>query len=203
MRRIGHFVLALAMITVAHLWVPRPVAACSCATPEVGIDSAGRDPGSSVFTAIAGPRVGDRIPVTITRWLKGVPPAGLATIEGDDPQSLCGPTSPPAGGHYLFVTFASETSRMAISGCSVQADLATPEGAALLARATGIFGPGTGPPTGPTGPPTGPTAQPREVAESDQATGDDPMLVPIAIAILFSAGLVAGLFMVLRPRRPR
>lgn len=196
MRRIGHIVLALTMITVAHLWVPGPIVACSCVAPEVGIDSAGRDPGSSVFTAIAGPRVGDRIPVTITRWLKGVPPAGPATIEGDDPQSMCGPTSPPAGGHYLFVTYASETSRMAISGCSVQADLATPEGAALLTKATGLFGPGTGPPG------EGPSP-PAQVAVADQVTAAVAMLVPIAVAVLFAAGLLAGLFVVLGPRRRR
>lgn len=196
MRRIGHIVLALTMITVAHLWVPRPIVACQCVSPEVGLDSAGRDPDSSVFTAIAGVRVGDRIPVTVTRWLRGVPPAGPAAIEGDDPLSMCGPTSPPAGGHYLFVTYASETSRMAISGCSVQADLATPEGAALLTRATGLFGSGIGPSREGLSPPP-------QVAEADRVTAAVAMVVPIAIAVLLAAGLLAGLFAVLGPRRRR
>lgn len=194
MRRIGPVLLALTMITVAHLWVPRPVVACSCASPEVAIDSAGRNPGSSVFTATAGVRVGDSIPVTITRWFKGVPPAGPAIIEGDDPLSMCGPTSPPAGGHYLFVTYTSPTSRLAISGCSVQADLATSEGAGLLGRATELFGPGTAPPMETPSPPT-------QAAEPDPGSFSLATLVPVLAASVAAIGALLGLVLVLARRR--
>jgi len=191
MRRTGPLLLTLAMIVVAHLWVPQPVAACSCVAPMDVIESAGRDPGSAVFTATAGVRVGDSIPVAVTRWFKGLPPIGPAILEGSDPLDMCGSTSPPAGGEYLFVTYTSETSRLAISGCSVQADITGPEGAATLARAIQIYGSGAAPPTdAPT-----PTSQPSLVGGSIAAT-----ILALAVALIFGLGVVVGLVALLRRR---
>ncbi len=190
MRRTAPLLVALAMVVVAHLWIPRPVAACSCVAPTEVLESAGRDPGSSVFTATAGVRIGDSIPVSITRWLKGTPPVGLAVIEGSDPGDMCGSTSPPAGSEYLFVTYTSETSRLAISGCSVQADLTTLDGAAMLARAMDLFGAGAAPPT-------------EAPAPAGLAPGPDSIavLAPAAIAIVAAMGIILGLYLVLGRRR--
>lgn len=190
MRRTGPLLLTLAMIAVAHLWVPQPVAACSCVAPMDSIESSGGDPGAAVFTATAGVRVGDSIPVAVTRWIKGVPSIGPMILEGSDPLDMCGSTSPPAGGEYLFVTYTSETSRLAISGCSVQADIVTPEGAAMLARAMEIYGPGAAPPTNAQAPPSQ-----SFVDGSSTAT-----IVLLAVALIFGLGVVVGLVALFRRR---
>lgn len=192
MRRTGPLLLALAMIVVAHLWVPQPVSACSCVAPMDVIESAGRDPGSAVFTATAGVRVGDSIPVAVTRWFKGLPPIGPAILEGSDPLDMCGSTSPPAGGEYLFVTYTSETSRLAISGCSVQADILAPEGAAMLARAMQIYGSGAAPPTDAPAPPSA------SFVDSSIAT----TIFSVAVALIFGLSVVVGLVALFRRRSP-
>jgi len=178
------------MIVVAHLWVPQPVAACSCVAPMDSIESAGRDPGSAVFTATAGVRVGDSIPVAVTRWFKGLLPIGPAILEGSDPLDMCGSTSPPAGGDYLFVTYTSVTSRLAISGCSVQADIAGPEGAAMLARAMQIYGSGAAPPTDAPAPPS----------QSFVDGGITAAILPLTVALIFGLGVVVGLVALFRRR---
>lgn len=197
MRRTAPLLVAVALVAIAHLFVPRPVAACSCVAPEDIIEMADRDPGTSVFTATAGPRVGDDIPVVVTRWLKGPVPPVPTVIKGGDPLDMCGPTSPPAGGEYLFVTYVSETSRLTINGCSVQADVSTPEGAAMLARAVALFGPGAAPPSEAPVPPDVSSAQPSDggVVGTIMRTA-----APIALAAAFALGLIAGLAPILRRR---
>lgn len=190
MRRTGPLLLTLVMIVVAHLWVPQPVAACSCVAPMDVIESAGRDPGSAVFTATAGVRVGDSIPVAVTRWFKGLPPIGPMILEGSDPLDMCGSTSPPAGGEYLFVTYTSETSRLAISGCSVQADILAPEGAAMLARAMQIYGSGAAPPTDAPAPPS----------ESFLDGSIAATILSVAVALIFGLSVVVGLVALIRRR---
>ena len=190
MRRTGPLLLTLVMIVVAHLWVPQPVAACWCVAPMDVIESAGRDPGSAVFTATAGVRVGDSIPVAVTRWFKGLPPIGPMILEGSDPLDMCGSTSPPAGGEYLFVTYTSETSRLAISGCSVQADILAPEGAAMLARAMQIYGSGAAPPTDAPAPPS----------ESFVDGSIAATILSVAVALIFGLSVVVGLVALFRRR---
>jgi hypothetical protein len=188
MRHAGRLLLVLALVVVGHLFVPLPVAACSCVGPMDIVTGAGREPTTSVFTAIAGPRAGEQIPVTITRWFKGFPPVGPLFIQGGPPDDMCGGTSPPPGGEYLFVTYASETSRYTINGCSVQADTSTPDGAALLAGAVAAFGPGVVP------------------AAPDDDTGLDDMIataIPIALAGLLAVGLAIGAFGIRGRRRDK
>ena len=180
------FALGVVLALSALTWPPT-VKACSCVTPDVALESAGRDPGSSVFTATAGPRLGNDIPVAITRWFKGIPPAGAAVIRGQDPLDMCGPTSPPAGREYLFVTYTAEGSRLTISGCSPQVDVATAEGTAMLARAFELFGSGVAPPSESTAP------EPTTVIDpSNQAVG---ATLAVLIFVLV-AGLAAGLTLV-------
>lgn len=193
MRRLGSLLLALALLVTAHLWVPLPVAACSCVAPMDVLEGAGRDPGASVFTAQAGPRVGNSIPFGITRWFKGIPPIGPAVLEGSPPDDMCGNTTPPAGGEYLFVTYTSETSNLAISGCSVQADLATPDGRAMLARARAIYGGGAAPPTTAAAPTAASTAMP--------TTDPAALVVPIAVGSALLLGIVLGLATIIRRRQ--
>ena len=182
-------------LSVGTLAMPAAVAACSCVTPENIVDAAGRQPGSAVFTATAGARIGDEIPVVVTRWLVGPPPAGAVVLKGAPPGDMCGSTSPPPGGEYLFVTYQNEIARFNINGCSVQADVASPEGQALLARAMGRFGPGVAPDPDPP-----PTAAP----SADMATFAGTAigaLGPLILVVAFGAGLILGVIGVLRRTR--
>lgn len=198
MRRTAPLLVALAMVAVAHLWIPQPVAACSCMDPAATFDNGPLDPGASVFTAVIDVPVAAGIPFRVTRWFAGIPPAGpalLSAVPGDG--ANCGTSGPPPGGEYLFVTYASEIGRYAISSCSLQADVDSPDGIALLAKATRLYGPGVAPPTEP--PPPVATA-PAPVSEPSPL-GLVGTVAPVAVAIAFGVGLLGGLALILRRRR--
>lgn len=182
-------------LALGALAMPTAVAACSCVGPDTIIDTAGREPGSAVFTATAGPRVGDDIPVSVTRWLAGLAPVGAVVLKGSPPGDMCGSTTPPPGGEYLFVTYQSETARFTINGCSVQADIATPEGQALLTRAIGRFGPGVAPDPDP--PPNATSA----IDVASIAAGVLGALGPLVLVVAFGVGLVLGVVGVLKRTR--
>jgi|GEM_PF-5354158 len=205
MRRTVPLLVALALVVVAHLFVPRPVAACSCIDPTSTFDNGPLDPNASVFTATIGPKVAAGIPFLVTRWFAGIPPGGpafLSAVPGDG--ANCGTSGPPAGGEYLFVTYVSELGRYAISSCSLQADVDTPDGAAMLARAVQLYGAGAAPPTeAPTEPPAVGTAIPAGSADPSPLAVVGSIVgaaAPVALVIAFALGLVAGLAVILRRR---
>lgn len=182
-------------LMLGTLALPRAAVACSCVAPDDIVDTAGRQPGSAVFTATAGARVGDDIPVVVTRWLVGVPPGGAVILKGTPVGDMCGPTSPPPGGEYLFVTYQDETARFNINGCSVQADVTSPDGQALLARAIARFGPGVAP---------DPDPPPETTATVDVAsiTGSAiAALAPLLLLLAFGVGLILGVIGVLKRTR--
>ncbi len=193
-RALGTFALIIG-ITLGALAMPTATAACSCVGPETIIDSAGREPGSAVFTATAGPRTGNDIPVFVTRWLSGPPSIGAVVLKAGPPDDMCGSTTPPAGGEYLFVTYATETSRFNINGCSVQADVASPEGQALLARAIGRFGTGVAPDPDP------PPIATSGVDVGSIVKGILGALGPLVLVVAFGVGLMLGLVGVLKRTR--
>ena len=182
-------------LTLGALAMPPATAACSCVGPETIIDSAGREPGSAVFTATAGPRSGDDIPVFVTRWLAGLPSIGAVVLKAGPPDDMCGSTTPPAGGEFLFVTYETETARFNINGCSVQADIASPEGQALLARAVGRFG------TGVASDPDTPPAATSGVDVGSIVGGILGTLGPLVQVVAFGVGLMLGLVGVLKRTR--
>jgi hypothetical protein len=187
-------------LSLGALAMPSAVAACSCVAPADIIDTAGRDPGAAVFTATALPRVGNDIPVVVRRWIAGAPPIGAVVLRGTPPDDMCGSTSPPPGGEYLFVTYQSEAARFTINGCSVQADVASPEGRVLLARAIGRFGPGFAPVPEP--PPTTDPPALRPAADIGSiAAGIVGAVGPLVLIVAFGAGLVIGLIGVLKRTR--
>ncbi len=189
-------ILALIIgLTLGALARPAAAAACSCVGPETIIDSAGAEPGSAVFTATAGPRAGNDIPVFVTRWLSGRPSIGALVLKAGPPDDMCGSTTPPAGGEYLFVTYQTETAGFNINGCSVQADVASPEGQALLARAIGRFGPGVAPDPDP------PPAATPQVDVGSIVEGILGALGPVVLVVAFGVGLMLGLVGVLRRTR--
>jgi hypothetical protein len=193
-RTIPGILALLVGLSLGALAMPRATVACSCLGPEDIVDSAGRQPGSAVFTATAGARVGDDIPVVVTRWLVGVPPVGAVILKGTPVGDMCGPTSPPPGGEYLFVTYQDETARFNINGCSVQADVTSPDGQALLARAIARFGPEVAPDPDP--PPATPTVDVASIAGSAIAA-----LAPLLLLVAFGIGLILGIVGVLKRTR--
>jgi hypothetical protein len=182
---------AIAVLAVGAGWLSLPsvTVACSCVMPEDIVETAGQDPGSAVFTAIAGPKTGRDIPVVVTRWFRGMPAVGPLIIEGGPDDDMCGPTSPSPGGEYLFVTYQGETSRFTINGCSVQADITTPDGQALLARAIGRFGPGAISPTNES-PPGG-----------SAGSLDVGVILPVVLIGVFAVSAFASAIAVVRRRR--
>jgi hypothetical protein len=196
MRRTTTLLVALSLLVIAHLWIPRPAAACSCVAPIDSLEMVAQDPGASIFTATTGPTIGDQMQVLVTRWFAGEPISGIAAVEillGDS--AMCGMSPLPAGREYLFQTYPSESARYSLSGCSPQGDLATPDGQALLARAIELYGAGAGAPTeGPTpaaptpGQPTiAPTedptpAAPTPAAPTEGATPGAPTAAPTAVS---------------------
>lgn len=198
MRRTTTLLVALALVVVAHLWVPRPAAACSCVAPIDALELVAQDPGASIFTATTGPTIGDEMQVLVTRWFAGQPISGLAAVEihlGDG--ASCGMNPLPAGHGYLFMTYPSETARLALSLCSPHGDLATPDGQALLARAIELYGPGVAPPTDAPAP-AEPSVHPTPAGLVETIMG---AAVPVAVLVAFALGLIAGLALILRRRR--
>lgn len=187
--------LVIALLSVAF---PRPTMACSCAMVEKPMQAAAAEGGTSVFTGVAGPLEAIGVPVRITRWFQGaVPPSGVAVL---DPQPFrgdggsCG-TNPPAGGReWIFVAGRNDVGRYVVGLCSTYGALDTEFGQALLAEAKAVFGPGRLPETVASPPPTSSTGDPASLVST---------VVPVAIAFLFAVGLLAGLFVVLGPRRNR
>jgi hypothetical protein len=201
MRRTLPLLLALALLAVGHLASPQPAAACSCVPPIDSIEMADRDPEATIFTATTGPTVGDDMQVLVTRWFRGQPISGVAAVEillGDS--AMCGMNPLPAGREYLFQTYPSETSRHALSGCSPQGDLSTPDGQALLARTIELYGGGAAPPT--EAPPPAATTAATSAAPSPAGFVDTVMgaAVPVAVIVAFALGLIAGVALIVRRR---
>lgn len=191
-------VLVIGLLAVAF---PRPAMACSCFMSEQPMRDAAADGGLSVFTGVAGPLEPIGVAVRITRWFRGdVPPNGIAVLDPvgfQDPMGgMCGTNAPGLGTEWIFVAGRDDVGRYGVSLCTTHAPLDSDQGQALLAEAITVFGPGGVPETvaASPSPPTSPEGVPAGLVST---------VVPIAIAVLFATGLLAGLFVILGPRRPR
>lgn len=190
-------VLVLGLLAVA---LPRSTMACSCAMSEQPMHDAAADGGASVFAGIAGPLEPIGVGVQITRWFQGaMPPNGIAVLDPrgfQDPMGgSCGTHAPGPGTEWIFVAGRDEVGRYGVSLCTTHAPLDSDQGRALLAEAITVFGPGGAPETV--------AASPSPTSPAEDPAGLASMIVPIAVAFLFAAGLLAGLFIVLGPRRNR
>lgn len=202
-------IVALAFVSLA---MPRPAAACSCAMEEDPMRAVAGAPGIAVFTGIIQPPEPLALPVLLTRWFQGGPTMGLVGLarQGfEDPGGgMCGTRQPPVGTEWIFISDTDERGLFSVSACSTHADLATPEGQALLARAAEVYGgPAPDPPpdepveTAPTIPDPAP-AEPVETAEpADTATSMVRTVLPLVLAVVFAVGVAAGLFLILGRRR--
>lgn len=191
------FLLAVLLIAAfVSLAMPRPAAACSCVPPDMILEGAADDPATAVFTAVIGPSIGPETSASVTRWFKGGVPLPIVILEvniGDG--AGCGLTgSPPAGKEYLFA-MPLEGNRGGLNLCSLMADLATPEGQAMLASVRAL------------GPEVVPSASspPSEGQPDPGSTGGAVSILgavaPIGIAAAFGIGLVAGIAVIMRRRR--
>ena len=106
LRRLLIVAVALALATTIHALVPRVALACSCVGPDMVLTTAAEDPTTIVFTGEVGPAVGQAVPVSVTGWYGGPPPADVITlqVQGGD-SAMCGMNPPPAGSEYLFTQF--------------------------------------------------------------------------------------------------
>ncbi len=177
-------------------------------------------PGIAVFTGIIQPPEPLALPVLLTRWFQGGPMLGLVGLDRqgfEDPGGgMCGTRQPPVGSEWIFVTETNERGLFSVIACTTHADLATPEGQALLARAAEVYGRAPDPPpeqpveTAPSIPDPSPAspvetaatipdpspAEPVEAAASTVGT-----VLPIVLGVVFAVGVAAGLALILGRRR--
>jgi hypothetical protein len=183
-------VIALSLLAVVRPVTVTPTVACSCAMPGDPMADAAKEPRAAVFTGMVGLPIADGVPVAVSRWFKAAPPGPVVLLDSrgfEDPMGgMCGTNRPPAGSEWIFVAWFNERARFDVNLCSTHADLATPEGQALLVDAEAVFGPTTPIPvaSAPPGDPVAPSA-PAATAGS-----------PIPAGILLMAG-GAGLLVLL------
>jgi hypothetical protein len=187
-------------VLMAVLWLavlaPAAAVACSCVPPDMIIDTLGEPDDQSVaFSGTVGPAVGNRVPVQVTGWYGGPPPAAIVSLEVDGSDgSSCGTSAPPAGRQFLFVSYETGTGAYGLNLCSVAADLATPEGQATLRAVAAAVGP----PFAVASALPEPTLQP---PASSGAAELAAIAIPVGGALLLAIVVVAGLFLVAGRRR--
>ena len=198
-------VIALSLLAVVRPVTVTPTVACSCAMPGDPMADAAKEPRTAVFTGMVGLPTPEGVPVAVSRWFKAAPPGPVVLLDSqgfEDPNGgMCGTNRPAAGSEWIFVAWFNERARFDVNLCSTHADLASPEGQALLADAEAAFGP--------TEPIPVATAQPAPAATAQPANPADPATSaaqPIPTGLLLMAGgagllVVLGVALVLAPRR--
>jgi hypothetical protein len=144
-RRTFVALIALTLVLLVRPVAVAPAMACSCAMFENPMAGAAKEPRGAVFSGVVGVPTPEGVPVGLTRWFKGSPPAAVVMLDSrgfDDPMGgSCGTNRPPAGSEWIFIAWLNERARFDVNLCSVHADLATPEGQTLLKEAAAVFGP--------------------------------------------------------------
>jgi hypothetical protein len=189
---------SLLAVLLVVAFAPTAAKACSCVPPDMIIDSLGApDDQSVVFSGRVGPAAGNQVPIEVTGWFGGPPPAGIVIVEvapGDG--ASCGTTAPPAGRQLLFVSYEVGNGSYGMSLCSVAADLATPDGQATLQAVTAKLGPpfavAQAPPT------SDPELEPTAISATAELAA---VALPVGGALLVAVLVVGGLFFVVGRRQ--
>jgi hypothetical protein len=194
-RTLAPLAALLALLLVSVL-APGAAMACSCVPPDMILDTLGDSEEEAVFTGTVGPAVGDRVPVQVHAWYGEPAPAAVVTLEvmgGGD--ASCGTVAPPAGRQFLFVSYETGTGTFGLNLCSVAADLATPDGIAILDQVVATLGPPAvvDPPPEPT-----PEPSPTSVGGTTERTG---IALPIGGAVLLTILVVGGVVALAGRRR--
>lgn len=203
--RPASWVLVVFVLGLQLALVP-PARACSCMMPGPMADYRG-DPNAAIFTAIVEGRDARGYPATVTRWFQGGPFErrvwfDAAAFSGDG--ASCGIAPLPVLTEWIFVAYRIEGRQELGTGlCSPHAPLGGPDGQtgqAMLADALRTFG-GSAPIVSEPPPDVG---EPPGVGPTGSAAGGilSDMIVPIAVVVLASLGLVVGLRGVLARLRP-
>ncbi len=196
-----HHITGIAAIpmAIALLLLPGPrpptAFACSCMFEEHPVRAAAAEPGTAVFTGIPQPQGPRGVDVLVTRWFTGAPAASTVLLDPagfEDPMGgSCGVNAPTPGLEWIFVSARTEVGTFAVHLCSPHALVTDETGAAMLADAMAMYGPGTGAPV--------------EGDPTPQAL--DAVPVPVVVGGTLAAGvlvLLGAIFVARRagPRRP-
>jgi hypothetical protein len=194
MRRSLGLLIAILAFGLVSLTVPRPAVACSCVSPDDIVANLGVSEDEAVFAGHTGPQTAAGVPVALTAWFGGPAPAAVVTLDVSEGDSAsCGTTVPPAGIHYLFVSYPTGDGRYGLNLCSVAIALDGPDGQAMLGEVEAKLGPAQ--PVG-NAPSTAPPSEP--VDDPDAAV---ETVVPVTVGVIFAVGVAAGLFLILGRRR--
>jgi hypothetical protein len=189
--------LALALALLPGVG-PQIAVACSCAASDDPVRDAAADPNTVIFAGVAQPPgVRGDVPITLTRWFKGPPPAvPVVLLDGagflDPNGGMCGTHAPTPGREWVFVTGPTERATYGVSLCSPHGPVGEPHGAELLGAAIARYGPGTVAAVEPGADPPGPNGLAPELVLG--ATLGAAVLV---LALAAVAGIIRS-----RPREP-
>lgn len=179
------------LTTAVWLMAAGPTVACSCAMPGPMDTYATAD--YAIFSGTAGPQDARGVPVRVATWFSGEGAAPLvylgASSFGDS--AACGTNAPPPGTAWVWVAYHAEEGVLGSGLCSPHGQLGTPEGDALLAEATRVYG----------GVVLSDPSEPTDPAPSPPVPAD---LAPVILAGTIGLALVifVGVALVAR-RRPR
>ena len=192
MTRLIATVSSFALVLVAYLALALPVAACDCMALEPMSAYVG-SPERVIFSGTVHSPEPNGTPVLVTRWFQGEGAAGIVHVQGEwgPGGASCETPLPPAGTEWIFVASRFE-GELAVNLCTPHAAVGSDAGAAMLADAIGTFGDGGGAPPGESPPPAAP---------SEPAAGAGMSPAALAVAAAAIAGLLAGVFLVVRSRR--
>ena len=188
MRRPRRSALLSGLVTLGLIsaFAPAAAMACSCVGPEEIIKMLPTSPNAVAFTGSVGPAVPEGVPVSVTSWYGGPPPAdtvALDVAQGSD--GMCGRDAPPPGPTYLFVTWLNETGRLGLGLCDIAVDVASAEGQRYQEMLAAVIGP-------PTLVAVEPSPPPDDLGGVVVAAIGT--IAPTALAILLGVLVVGGLF---------
>jgi hypothetical protein len=135
-----------AVVLVAGAATAPCVFACSCMEPQPLAQSVGEQ--TAVVVGQVGAPVGGRYQFHVERWFTGPTPTAVLTLEGAEQDlgggqvvvSTCGRSFTP--GQRMILVGEQSGNLLASSICSLGAEVATPDGAKLIADAERLFGAG-------------------------------------------------------------
>lgn len=139
--------LTLAAVSYQAVELPRPVLACSCVAPLPSLADFAHDSEVSIVVGTVGRALPDRTPVAVESWFRGPNPSDVVWLAGGAETISSCEIFMAAGEQRLLVLHQGENGFYSSSSCVPNGLIGTPDGNALLAEATAIFGAPQAPPT--------------------------------------------------------
>jgi len=176
----------LVLVFVGLVGVQPPcVLACSCPEPPP-LAEAARDPNTAVVAGRVGLAVEGGYAFVVERWFNGPDPAPTFFARSGNGADCGVPLQ--TGDHLLAVWYRDDQGAYSASSCSRFARLDAPDGEALMAEATEVFGAGivvSEPTPGPIDVPGGPAGVPPEaIAVGAVAAGVGVLAAVAGVALI-------------------